>query len=568
MFKFFLKLPKYKISSSNLELSIDELQGIREEQKDYYDLLEKLMELVKQSRLEQKICIEKEIKDVMTHALNALDINNYFIINNYNKKLFKELLQKQFDIRHEVANGNNALHLIALKLKKEQFISAINNNKNREGQTLLHQLLYYIHERSKNPSSISKIKNVVRKEFKDKNRHKMLKFLLENGADIITQDKKENNALHYIISLKGKQKIAYLKLILGKNEFSSALNTINEKGETPLHKLLQYVQKKSEKFSLVSFKNTKRYEALKLLLRNGVDITIKDGNKKNVLHYIALLKGEQKVVCLDLIVKNCNTPKDKLSIAVNAKDSKEQTPLQVALISKVVKDKYNSFNFKNSNNTIKFCVKLLQNGADIKQLVLPESLWNREYYQILKGIEKSMGKLLIPDDIRAELKLNFGKKFKARNVVKHAKNIVYKAITTFIFATLICTVIFSVAYGSITITTALSIISATGVYYLICVNLDNLYEGLKKTKRKLTKEKQIILHNNTIKNGTQHNDSSQSMGNKPNSLEKQRTQELEEQLKYTKSLPSFRIDGISIYQLTKELLKFNKQINKSSSLVL
>ncbi len=587
--KFFTKLLKHKTNYSNLESFIEELQGLKEEQKAYYhNFLKKSTELIKQPKSEQKPDIEKKIKDIITHTINSLDINsNYLLhsaINNYDKKLFKELLQKGLDVSFKDTNGNNTLHLIISKLKKEQkleflnillkvgqkeqFINAINNRKNQEGQTPFHKLLQYIQEKSKKSSSINEIKNIIKKEFKNTNKYKVFKLLLENGANITTQDKKENNALHYIVSFKGRQKIAYLKLILGKDEFIYAINTINEKGQTPFHKLLQYIQKKSEKSSLTSFKNTKRYKALKLLLENGADITVKDSNKRNALHYIASLKGEQKVVCLDLVVKSTNIPENKLSQAVNASNSKKQTPLQVALISKAVKSRYNLPNPRNRDNTIKFCVKLLQNGADPKQLILPKLLWNREYYQTIKGIEKSMGKLLIPDDMRTNLKLNFGKKFKARDIVKRVNNVAYKVMITLIFAALTCAVVFSAAQGSITITTTSSTIAAIGICYLICLNLENIYEKFKKAKREFTGEKQIIPQGKIPKNDTQYNNSSKRIENMPNGLEKQKTQELQDQSKCIESPPSFKIDDISISQFTKELLESNKQFNKSSLLVL
>ncbi|QKX02031.1 ankyrin repeat domain-containing protein [Wolbachia endosymbiont of Dirofilaria (Dirofilaria) immitis] len=582
--KFFVKLLKYRTSYSNLELFIEELQGLREEQKAYYcNFSEKLTELVKQSKLEQKSDIEKKIKDIITRIINILDINNNYLlhsaINNYDKKLFKKLLQKGLNVSLKDVNGNNALHLIVSKLKKEQkleflnillkvgqkeqFINAINNNKNQEGQTPLHQLLQHIQERSKKSSLISKIKNIVKKEFKNTNKYKVFKLLMENGADITIQDKKENNALHYIVPFKGKQRIAYLKLILSKDEFSYAINAINEKGQTPLHQLLQYMQKKSKKPSLASFENTKRYKALKLLLENGADITIKDSNKKNALHYIALLKGEQKVICLDLVVKYGNISEDKLNKAINTSNGKKQTPLQVALTSKIVKDRYNHHhNPKNHNNTIKFCVKLLQNGADPKQLILSKPSWNKEYYKTIKEIEKSMGKLLIPNDMRTKLKLNFGKKFKARDIVKHVNNITYKVVTTLVFAALTCAVVFSIAQGSITIITASFTITAIGVCYLICLNLENIYKGFKKIKEELIKEKQTTPQSNIQYNSP----SSKKIENQLNDLEKQK--ELQNQLKHTENLPNSKIDSISISQLTQELLEFNKQINKSSFLAL
>ncbi|MCV3769121.1 MAG: hypothetical protein K0T53_00035 [Wolbachia pipientis] len=583
MLKSLTKLLKHGNNYNNLKLSTEKLQALREKQKTYYNnLLEKLTKPVKQFKLEKKTNIEKKIKDAITNSINILNIDNnnyllYSVINNDDKKLFKKPLQKGLNISLKDVNDNNTLHLIISKLKKEhklkffnillkvskekQCINATNNNKNQESQIPLHQLLQNIQEKNKKFISINKIKNITKKEFKNTNKYKTLKTLLENSTDITTQDKKENNALHYIISFKGKQKIAYLKLILHKNEFSNAINALNKKGQTPLHQLLQYMQKKSEKLSLVSFEKTKRYKTLKLLLENGVDITVKDSSKKNALHYIASLKGKQKVACLDLIVKDVNIPEDKIIKAINAKNNKEQTPLQVALISRIVKDKYNSPNHKNNDNIAKFCVKLLQNGADPKQLILPESLWNRKYYQTLKEIEKLTGKSLIPDDTKTKLKLNFSKKFKTNNIMKHTNNIIYKTVTTFIFIALTCTIILSATRRNITITTTLYIIAAIVGCCLIYFNLENLYNSFKEIKIKFTKEKQIISEDNRFKNNMQYSNFSQSIENKPNNPEKQKTQKLQDQLqlKYIKkSLPNFKIDDISTSKFIEKILEPNK----------
>ncbi len=178
-----------------------------------------------------------------------------------------------------------------------------------------------------------------------------------------------------------------------------------------------------------------------------------------------------------------------------------------------------------------------------------------------------MGKLLIPDNMRTNLKLNFGKKFKVRDIVKRVNNIAYKVIITLIFAALTCAVVFSAAQGSITITTS-STIAAIGICYLICFNLENIYEKFKKAKRKFTGEKQIIPQGKIPKNDTQYNNSSKRIKNIPNGLEEQKTQELQDQSKYIESPPSFKIEGISISQFTKELLESNNQFNKSSLLAL
>ncbi|WP_395462561.1 ankyrin repeat domain-containing protein [Wolbachia endosymbiont (group A) of Nomada rufipes] len=568
--KFLTKLLEHGASSDNLELSTEELQNLKEEQKTYYrNFLEKLAEQGKKSKLkpEIKINTEAKIKEIIPHTINTPDSNdNYLlhpVIKNSDKKLFKELLEKGADISLKDTDGNNALHLIVkpetkqkLELlnillkagQKEQFIKAV-NDKNKEGQTPLYQLLQRIQEKSKEPSLKDKIKNVVKKEFKDTGRYKTLELFLQNGADITVQDKDGKNALHYIASFKGEQKVACLKLTLGKDEFSKAINAVNGKEQTPLHQLLQHIKEKNEDRSCTDrkFEKTKRYETLELLLKNGADITVQDKDEKNALHYIASFKGEQKVTCLELILNSVE--KEKFSKAANAANEKERTPLQVALITKTTKDKHNLVNPKSRDNTIKFCVKLLQNGVDPKQLILPERLWSKEYYKTIKGIEKSMGRALIPDDMRTELKCNFGRKLKARDIVKYVNNVACKAVTTLVFAALACAAIFSASQGIITIATASSIIAVIGVCYLIYLNLENIYEGFGKIKGKFTEEKQLTLQDNAPKNDTQCNNSVKDIEKKSNDLEEQEVQKSSNQSEHTESPPDTKMSAISINSL-------------------
>ncbi|WP_264329132.1 ankyrin repeat domain-containing protein [Wolbachia endosymbiont (group A) of Andrena hattorfiana] len=563
--KFLTKLLEHGASSDNLGLSTKELQGLKEEQKTYYrNFLEKLAEQGKKSKLkpEIKINTEAKIKEIIPHTINTPDSNDnyqlHLAIKNNDKELFKELLQKGADISLKDTDDNNALHLIVkpetkqkLKLlhilleasQKEQFIKAVNDKK--EVQTPLHLVLQRIQEKSKESSLKDKIKNVVKKEFKDTGRYQALELFLQNGADITMQDKDEKNALHYIASFKGEQKVACLKLISDKDRFSNAVNITNKEEQTPLHQLLQHIKEKNEDRSCTDrkFEKTNRYKALELFLQNGADITVQDKDEKNALHYIASFKGEQKVTCLELILNSVE--KEKFSKAANATNEKERTPLQVALITKTTKDKHNLVNPKSRDNTIKFCVKLVQNGVDPKQLILPERLWSKEYYKIIKGIEKSMGRALIPDDMRTELKCNFGKKLKARDIVKYVNNVVCKVVTTLVFTALACAVIFSASQGSITIATASSIIAVIGVCYLIYLNLENIYEGFGKIKGKFTEEKQLTLQDNAPKNDTQCNNSVKDIENKSNDLEEQEVQKSSSQSEYTEN-PATKMSDVSI----------------------
>ncbi|WP_264339390.1 ankyrin repeat domain-containing protein [Wolbachia endosymbiont (group A) of Cydia splendana] len=563
--KFLTKLLEHGASSDNLELSTEELQNLKEEQKTYYrNFLEKLAESVKKSKLDQKTENSVVIK------IAKITDGGYPLhkaVSDKNIDRFNDLLQRGDDITTKNADGDTVLHC-AVTLKKEakcnftQLILEKNkelvNTRNKQ-QTPLHRLLQYIKKKSGKQSCTGK-------NFEKTKRYETLELLLKNGADITVQDKDEKNALHYIASFKGEQKVACLKLTLGKDEFSKAINAVNGKEQTPLHQLLQHIKEKNEDRSCTDrkFEKTNRYKALELFLQNGGDITVQDKDEKNALHYIASFKGEQKVTCLELILNSVE--KEKFSKAANAANEKERTPLQVALITKTTKDKHNLVNPKSRDNTIKFCVKLLQNGVDPKQLILPERLWSKEYYKTIKGIEKSMGRALIPDDMRTELKCNFGRKLKARDIVKYINNVACKAVTTLVFAALACAAIFSASQGIITIATASSIIAVIGVCYLIYLNLENIYEGFGKIKGKFTEEKQLTLQDNAPKNDTQCNNSVKDIENKSNDLEEQEVQKSSNQSEHTESPPDTKMSAISI-KLVEKLCR-DSVTSKPSSLAL
>ncbi|MDE5061905.1 ankyrin repeat domain-containing protein [Wolbachia endosymbiont of Drosophila tsacasi] len=124
--KFLTKLLEHGASSDNLGLSTEKLQDLKEEQKTYYrNFLEKLAESVKKSELEPEIKTntEAKIKEIIPRTINTPGSNLlHSAIENNDKKLFEELLQKGADISCEDTDGNNALHHIAL-LKGEQKVA-------------------------------------------------------------------------------------------------------------------------------------------------------------------------------------------------------------------------------------------------------------------------------------------------------------------------------------------------------------------------------------------------------------------------------------------------------------
>ncbi|WP_353275224.1 ankyrin repeat domain-containing protein [Wolbachia endosymbiont (group A) of Pipizella viduata] len=315
--KFLTKLLEHGASSDNLGLSTKELQGLKEEQKTYYrNFLEKLAEQGKKSKLkpEIKINTEAKIKEIIPRTINTPDSNDnyqlHLAIKNNDKELFKELLQKGADISLKDTDDNNALHLIVkpetkqkLELlhilleasQKEQFIKAVNDKK--EGQTPLHLVLQRIQEKSENRSL---------KKFEKTKRYKTLELLLQNGADITVQDKDGKNALHYIASFKGRQKVACLELILGlvkerkisEDQLREAVNAPNGEENTPLELALK---KKAEKRSIkylsqgtifdtaTAYDNTTKF--CTMLLEIGADpcsLELKDPEFHTKKYYLTL----------------------------------------------------------------------------------------------------------------------------------------------------------------------------------------------------------------------------------------------------------------------------------------
>ncbi|MDX5518254.1 MAG: ankyrin repeat domain-containing protein, partial [Wolbachia endosymbiont of Andrena agilissima] len=82
--KFLTKLLEHGASSDNLELSTEELQNLKEEQKTYYrNFLEKLAEQGKKSKLkpEIKINTEAKIKEIIPHTINTPDSNDNYLLH-------------------------------------------------------------------------------------------------------------------------------------------------------------------------------------------------------------------------------------------------------------------------------------------------------------------------------------------------------------------------------------------------------------------------------------------------------------------------------------------------------
>lgn len=497
--KFLTKLLEYGASSDNLGLSTKELQYLKEEQKTYYcDFLEKLAKSVKKPELKSEI--RTKIKEIIPHTINTPDSNDnyqlHLAIKDKSEKSFKKLLKKGADISLKDTNGNNALHLIVLELKKKrkfefsniilnvskeeekeylkaQFKKAI-NAENTAKQTPLYYLFQHIKEKNENRSCTDK-------KFEKTNRYKALELFLQNSADITAQDKEGNNALHYIASLKGEQKVACLELIsslvkekeISEDQLGKAIKAINEEGRRPLQAALT-----------------------------------KKAGKGNHL--------SQMKTIFDL--------------------------------------------WKKYDNTTKFCAKLLEIGADSRSLKLKDREFHTEkYYCTLRNLG-NYSKTPQEGKVKAkELRKKLKKKYNVRTFSKKCQHILHKtgdglkaawkcidpgrrasvllAIT--VATTIVTMVTLSCFQGQIAIGAALPIIAITGV---VCLIFTLGLSGIRKSVKELTNDKQSRKDDHLAAKQPENITEQQNLAN--NSAE-QEVQRSSNQSEHTES-PATQMSYVSI----------------------
>ncbi|WP_264723407.1 MULTISPECIES: ankyrin repeat domain-containing protein [unclassified Wolbachia] len=533
-----------------------------------------------------------EISNEITNS-NALLLK---AIKNGNNRKFKKYLKDCTDINSvKGEKDNNILHLIVSLEKKqkckflgtliktvtEEDLAQLINSKNQEEQTPLHQLLQHIKEKNEDRSCTDR-------KFEKTNRYKALELFLQNGADITVQDKDGKNALHYIASFKGEQKVTCLELISNKDD---AVNTTNREGLTPLHQLLQHIKGKNEDRSCTDrkFEKTKRYETLELLLKNGADITVQDKDEKNALHYIASFKGEQKVTCLELIlglVKNGTISKDKLGKAINAKNGEGNTPLELALKKKAEKRSIEYlpqgtiFDTATAyDNTTKFCTMLLEIGADPCSLELKDPKFHtKKYYLTLRDLKDYSGTPQKAQEKAKELKEKLEEKYhcktaskKCKSGIKEAGSGIKKGVSAVagfidpakrtrellaitITITVIAMVTFAFFQGQMAIGAAIPIIAVAGV---ICLTLTLGFSGIKKLFEKSTNKAQDTFNDKNRSNSTtEQNQASKNLVNNDqqnlrNETKNQAVQESPNQSEHTESPPDTKMSAISIMNSLK-----------------
>ncbi|WP_264730560.1 ankyrin repeat domain-containing protein [Wolbachia endosymbiont (group B) of Episyrphus balteatus] len=488
--KFLAKLLKY---GAKLSLPTEDLEKLSKKQNEYYlKFLEKLAE--------RKPEIKTKVEEVIAHTINTPDSNDnyqlHLAIKNKDEKSFKELLQKGADISLKDTDGNNALHLIVLELKQKR------------------------------------------------------KFEFSN----------------IILNVSKEEEKEYLKA-----QFKKAINAENTAKQTPLYYLFQHIKEKNEDRSCTDkkFEKTNRYKALELFLQNSADITAQDKEGNNALHYIASLKGEQKVACLELIsslVKEKEISEDQLGKAIKAINEEGRTPLQVSLTKKAEKGNHLSqmktiFDLgKKYDNTTKFCAKLLEIGADSRSLKLKDREFHTEkYYCTLRNLE-NYSKTPQEGKVKAkELRKKLEKKYNVRTFSKKCQHILHKtgdglkaawkcidpgrrasvllAIT--VATTIITMVTLSCFQGQIAIGAALPIIAITGV---VCLIFTLGLSDIRKSVKELTNDKQSRKDDHLAAKQPENITEQQNLAN--NSAE-QEVQRSSDQSEHTES-PATQMSNISI----------------------
>ncbi|WP_353275225.1 ankyrin repeat domain-containing protein [Wolbachia endosymbiont (group A) of Pipizella viduata] len=331
-------------------------------------------------------------------------------IKNGNRKKFEEYLKGCKDISSaKDEKENNILHLIVTQLEKKQKFDFLNtvldvskkegkeqlkaqlekavNDKNGNGQTPLQALLLSKVTKEKQTTPLKKLTphydNTIVSAIQ----------LLKLGANIDDLQLSEEK-LQY---LKEEQKTYYrnfLEKLAEQGKKSKLKPEIKTNTETKIKEIIPYTintPDSNNNYLLHSVIKNNDKKLFKELLEKGVDISLKDTDGNNALHHVALLKGEQKVAYLELIlnlVEKGVISQDKLREAMNATNQKENTPLQVALIKKVEKGKHLS-QIKvvvpkkiGDGNTTKFCAMLLKNGADPSSLWLQNPEFHTENYKL------------------------------------------------------------------------------------------------------------------------------------------------------------------------------------------
>lgn len=307
---------------------------------------------------------------------------------NYRK--ITTCLKNGADVTIKDTNGNNILHLI-VELEGKQKVESLELIADLVAQEVISQeqlgkAIKAINNNGHTPIQSMLIKKITKKRHnreevgKNDNTLKFIAKLLELGADRYQLTLPEETYQNL-----NNEQVAYYQKFREKLT-KIAENTVN-------------VQDNNDNYLLHLAIEDKRKDLFEKLLQRGADITKRDANGNNALHCIAKLEGKKKVKYLQSILGLVEG--NVLKEAVNVVNKEGNTPLQVALIRKTEKATHNIINPKSLDNTITFCVILLQNGAKPDDLKLTKQPHNKEHYRFLHKLEKIDS---IRQDIRKEIK--------------------------------------------------------------------------------------------------------------------------------------------------------------------
>lgn len=340
---------------------------------------------------------------------NEITNNNALLlkaIKNGNNRKFKKYLKDCTDISSiKDEKGNNILHLIASLEKKQKckFLGTLIKMVIKED---LAQLINSENQDALQVALIDKITKEKHESHTIRSNDNTLKFLtklleheashdqLELPEESLKKLSKGQNKYYRKFLEKLAEKAELKQEIKTKTEakvkeiVAHTVNTPNSNSDYPLH---------------LAIKNNDK-ELFKELLQEGANISLEGANKNNVLHHIALLKGEYKIKYLKLILdfeKKGVISSEELHKAINAQNKDNKYPVQVALIRQTEKipSKLKDFSRWARSRptkhyyTAEFCVELLQNGAENKSdhITIPKEHHKQKYYQTTKRIKDITG---------------------------------------------------------------------------------------------------------------------------------------------------------------------------------
>ena len=190
-----------------------------------------------------------------------------------NKKIAKFLLNKGFDINFEnKINGNNLLHVFASNYKKEtNFFSFILKNP---------KFKYNIND-------VNNLGETPLLLSLDNQNLKKVKFLINNGSDILIENFNHENALHYFCKCKNYltgyfRPYSYYKKI--KKEHTEFIDFLLDKG-IDINKKDDFGNTPALIFAQnVSYFN--RMYFIRHLYNKGADLDVINNERNTILHYL------------------------------------------------------------------------------------------------------------------------------------------------------------------------------------------------------------------------------------------------------------------------------------------